>query len=72
MFSSQDSPPSNDDLVLYCAMYLRERQSQDSGPGLAKVYLLTDDVNLRVRAHAEQLGALGFDEAPGSSQQVGP
>lgn len=70
MFSGQDSPPTNDDLVLYCAMYLQERQSQGSQLGLAKVFLLTDDVNLRVRAHAEELGALSFDEAPCTSQQV--
>ncbi|KAK9797753.1 hypothetical protein WJX73_006820 [Symbiochloris irregularis] len=70
LYRSPDSPPTNDDLVLYCAMYLRERQSEGSQPGLAKVFLLTDDVNLRVRAHAEQLGALGFEEAPCSTQQA--
>ena len=68
MFCSKGSIPTNDELVLFCALWLRHQQ-QDA-QGMASVHLLTDDTNLRVRAHAEQLGALGFDEAPCTAQQV--
>ena len=60
---------TNDDLVLYCALQLRDQLARRE-QGLSSVHLLTDDRNLRVKAQADDLGALGFSDAPCSVQQA--
>lgn len=68
-YNSLGDTPINDDLVLWCALHLRHKLGS-SGQGLASVHLLTDDRNLRVKAQSDELGALGFGDAPCSVQQA--
>lgn len=68
-YRSTGSDVANDDLVLFCALFLRDQKDERAGQ-LATVHVLTDDRNLRIKAQSEELSALSFEDAPCSVQQA--